>query len=274
MKILACQIDIPSVVTAEQRDAHVRRIATRIGEHIELAGGVDLVLLPELSTISYSKEAFENLDELAEDLHGPSTAVFSKTAQEIGAYVCFGLPRQADDNTYRISQIVIDGKGQLVGHYDKIHLAGSGEAAESSHFSPGHHLLVFDVAGVRTAPIICYDQRFPELARTLVVEHGVDLLLHPVAFHKDSTFPSWHPFVITRALENQVHLLSLNQAGDDCGASIFSPPGFDDARQPLVFPDEEIFRILEVDCAYTAQTRRNNSYREDRINNYADLPLL
>ena len=274
MKILACQITVPDVTTPTQRDAHVSRVAALIKTQIEQAGGVDLVLLPELSTISYSLDAFENLELLAEGLDGPAFSAFSQIAKATGAFICFGMPRRDDDGTYSISQVVIDGHGNLVGYYDKMHVAQFGQSIEKPYFKPGRHLLVFEVAGIRTAPIICYDHRFPELTRTLALKHGVDLLLHPVAFARDSTFASWHQCSITRAIENQFHLLSLNRAGMNFGASIFAPPWIDDGKQPLVFGDQETCQLIEVDSAYTAEMRRRYPYREDRLEDYADLPLL
>ncbi|MBC8445068.1 MAG: carbon-nitrogen hydrolase family protein [Rhodospirillaceae bacterium] len=274
MKILACQIQVPTVVTAGQRDQHVDHIATLVTDHIEEAGGVDLAVLPELSTITYSKEAFENVSQLAEGLNGPSFKVFSKVARKTGAAICFGMPRRDDDGSFRISQVVIGSKGELVGYYDKMHIAQFGESIEKPYFNPGRHLLVFDVAGIRTAPIICYDHRFPELTRTLALKHGVDLILHPVAFYRDSTFASWHQCVITRAIENQVHFLSLNRAGENYGDSVFAPPWIDGWKQPLEFGDKESFRVLEVDHAYTAEIRQAYPYRRDKVDNYDDLPLL
>lgn len=274
MKILACQIDVPDVTLARQRDDHVNRIAESIVKHIQETGNADLVLLPELSTISYSRKAFENLNELAEGLDGPSVQAFSKAARETGAFICFGMPRVTDDGTFRISQVVVNDRGDIVGHYDKVHMAQFGESMEKPYFKPGRHLLVFDVAGVRCAPIICYDHRFPELCRTLALDHGVDVILHPVAFYRDSTFASWHQCVITRAIENQVHFLSLNRGGENYGASIFASPWMDGDKQPVAFEDKESFRLLEVDSAYTAEVRQQYPYREDRVEDYSSLPVL
>jgi predicted amidohydrolase len=274
MKILACQIDVPLVLTAEQRDAHVHSVAAKVALHIEEAGGVDLAVLPELSTITYSKNAFDNISDLAEGLNGPSFAAFSQVAKNTGTHICFGMPRREDDDTFRISQIVINDQGELVGHYDKMHIAQFGESMEKPYFKPGRHLLVFDVAGVRVAPIICYDHRFPELTRTLALKHGVDVLLHPVAFYRDSTFASWHQCTITRAIENQFHLLSLNRAGEHYGASLFATPWIEGWKQPLVFGDSESFRVLDVDSDYTAEIREQYPYRKDRLDNYDGLPLL
>lgn len=79
LKVLAGQIDIPRTRSAAQRDAHVARLCERLES--ELAGqDVDLVVLPELSTIEYSRDAFGRLDELAEDTDGPSREAFARLA--------------------------------------------------------------------------------------------------------------------------------------------------------------------------------------------------
>jgi len=273
MKILACQINIPGLTGPAERDQHVRRIADLISEQNDAGGGADLVLLPELATIDYSKAAFDNLKELAEGLDGQSVSVFGAVAKTTGAFICFGMPRQGDNGCLHISQVVMDPNGQIVGYYDKMHVAQFGASIEKPYFKPGRHLLIFDVAGVRVAPIICYDHRFPELTSTLCRDHGVDLILHPVAFYRDASFHSWHQFSITRAVENQIHLMSLNRAGDMYGGSLFSPPWLEGDHQPVIFGTEESCRILEVDMAYTRDIRAQYPIRADRIDNYATLPV-
>ena len=274
MKLLACQIDIPETVSATDRDNHVQRIADLVSAQLNDCGGADLVLLPELATIDYSQAAFENLDDLAEGMDGPSVSAFATVAKNTGAFICFGMPRRDDAGSYHISQVVIDPDGRVVGHYDKMHMAQFGASIEKPYFKPGRHLLAFEVAGIRAAPIICYDHRFPELTTTLCQKHGVDLILHPVAFARDSTFQSWHHFSITRAIENQVHLLTLNRAGEMYGSSLFVPPWLDDDHQATPFGTEETCRLLELDMAYTEEIRRRYSYRSDQVENYDGLPLL
>ena len=274
MRVLACQINIPEMTTANERDSHVRRIADLISAEVNSCGGADLILLPELATIDYSQAAFEKLDDLAEGMDGPSVAAFASVAKHTGAFICFGMPRRDDEGFFHISQVVIDPTGRVVGHYDKMHMAQFGASMEKPYFKPGRHLLTFEVGGIRVAPIICYDHRFPQLTTTLCQDHGVDLILHPVAFYRDSTFESWHQFSITRAIENQIHLLSLNRAGDMYGSSLFAPPWLDDQHQTEDFGTEETCRLLDVDMAYTNEIRRRYSYRSDQIENYSGLPLL
>jgi len=50
-----------------------------------------------------------------------------------------------------------------------------------------------------------------------VSHHDVDLILHVGAYARDESFYSWHAFAVTRAVENQFFVLSLNRAGTHFG---------------------------------------------------------
>lgn len=266
MKILACQIEIPFVNSGPARDAHIGRVAELIAAKLR-DEPVDLVLLPELSTMAYSKDSFLLLDALAEPLEGPTFQVFSRLAQEFDVFVCFGIAREGGRGRY-ISQVVVDPEGFYAGHYDKLHLAQFGKSMEKFYFVPGDHLLVFEVGELRLAPLICYDIRFPELARTLCLKHGVDVLLHPVAFAKDGSEYTWHKFVTTRAVENQVYFVSLNQAGLEYGSSFFCPPWVGPKVSETIFPAGEYLAVVDIDGARIAETRQEFPYRADKLDNY------
>ena len=129
--------------------------------------------------------------------------------------------------------------------------------------------MVFDIKGFRLAPIICYDIRIPELARTLVIDQAVDVILHCGAYYRDESFHTWHPFAITRALENQVFLLSLNRAGQTYGKSLFCLPWQDEHTTPLEFAEtDEDFRIITLDRETQHQARQNYSFLKDRLKDY------
>ena len=49
--LLACQIDVPAMTTAAERDAHTDRVAAAIDAELTAGGPVDLVVLPELGTL-------------------------------------------------------------------------------------------------------------------------------------------------------------------------------------------------------------------------------
>mgnify|MGYP002836160216 FL=1 len=264
LTVLACQVSVPPVQTPADRDAHVLALCERIRQYLNRTDTVDLIVLPELCTIEYSIGAFSHLDSLAEPIDGPSTQAFSRLAQDSGAMVVFGMARSTKQG-FAISQIIIDGVGEVVGCYDKMHLCHYGASTEKDFFQPGERVVLVDLKGWCIAPIICYDIRIPELSRALTVDHDVNLLLHCGAYFRDESFSSWHSFAITRAMENQVYLLSLNRAGADYGGSIFCPPWIDDDQPAQYFEThDEDFRHLELDPALLLDVRSQYTFLKDR----------
>lgn len=270
LRLLACQIEIPPMTTVVERDRHLARIATEIRKRLA-EESVDLVVLPELASIDYSRATFDRLDVLAEPLDGPSYGCWSELAREHHVHVAYGFARRDRDRCH-ISVAVVGPEGDLLGHYDKLHLAQYGASMEKDYFSSGDHLFLFDINGFRLAPIICYDIRIPELSRTLVVERGADVILHCGAYYRDCSFHTWHDFAVTRALENQCYFLSLNRAGQNYGHSIFCRPWHDETLPPLEFPAHaESFQFIELTCQELDSVRATFSFLQDRLDSY-DLP--
>ena len=106
LDILACQIDIPPTPSAAARDAHRDATLEKIRSVLSTRHH-DLVVLPELSSIEYSRESFGNLGELAETLDGPSVQAFSELAREFNCAVVFGMPRKGDGH-FHIAQVAIE----------------------------------------------------------------------------------------------------------------------------------------------------------------------
>jgi nitrilase len=272
LRILACQIDVPEIVCAADRDRHLERSAQEVSRRLDREA-VDLVVLPELSSVPYSRPAFDRLEIFAEDFSGPSFQTWSRVARQFGVTVVFGIPRLGNAG-YHISQVAVGPDGALLGHFDKLHIAQYGASMEKEYFARGNHLFVFECKGVRIATIICYDIRVPELTRTLTLRHGVQLILHCGAYYRDETFFSWHDFVVSRAMENQIHFLSLNRAGKLFGNSMFCPPWVDDRAPPVRFPSfEEAFLVLEVDPDEAGEVRERYSFLADRLDDYGALEL-
>lgn len=273
LTLLACQITIPAMTAPADRDAHLFRTAQKVKAQLAAAPHpVDLVVLPELSSIDYDRATFERLDDLAEAPDGPSFQAWRSVATEYGVAVCYSFPRKSADG-FLICCAVIGPDGELLGSYDKLHLAQYGASMEKDYFRRGDHLFVFGLNGFRLAPIICYDIRIPELSRTLTLEQGADVILHCGAYFRDESFSTWHPFAITRALENQIFLLSLNRAGRNYGKSLFCEPWHDESNPPLCFAEtKEDFRCITLYRRTLESARENYSFLKDRHGCY-NLPL-
>ena len=106
MRVLACQIAVPPMTAAAERDAHLDRIAGLIGAALSDLPA-DLVVTPELGAIDYARASFERLADLAEDLEGPSFQRFAALAGCHGTTICYGFARRAEGGGHHISQAAI-----------------------------------------------------------------------------------------------------------------------------------------------------------------------
>lgn len=276
MKLLAGQIRIPRTRCRGDQLAHLQSLGRRLREACREATP-DLVVLPELAAQEYGDAAFACLRDLDDDLEGPVFETFAGLARELGCYIAYGAARRSGarhDGARRhlISQVLVSPEGRVAGIYDKLHCAQFGASGEAAYFAPGEHLLVADIAGWRVGVMICYDLRFPELARRLADE-GVELVLHPVAFTRDFSFASWHAFVTARAMERQVYWLSLNRAGEAWGHSLLCPPLVDEAHLPQAFGNEEALRWFTLDRGALAAARERLPLSRDRRDDIDALPL-
>ncbi len=272
--VLSCQLDVPlDMRSLAARDEHLDRVAQLLDDALSRRSA-DVVVLPELSSISYTKHCFSNLDHFAESAADASFQKLSVIADKHATFVLYGAPRIGESGYAHISQFLIDSAGEACGVFDKLHMAQFGASMEKDYFTRGDKLLFFDVKGVRLAPLICYDMRFPELAMTLAQTHKVHGILHSVAFFRDLSFYSWHAFVIARALENQVYWLSINRAGTDFGASIVCAPWIDESAKEVTLGQGEELLWTDIDTAMINKTRLRYTFGADKYPNYKDLKII
>ena len=124
--VLACQLDVPADMrTAADRDQHLQRTAELI-DHTLQRRTADIDLLPELSSISYSRHCFSNPEIFAEEATGVSYDFLAPVAEKHHVTLMYGAPRIIAPQSLAISQFVIDANGGPAGFYDKLHLAQYG----------------------------------------------------------------------------------------------------------------------------------------------------
>ncbi|MRG85894.1 carbon-nitrogen hydrolase family protein [Salinibacillus xinjiangensis] len=267
MKIAGMQLAIENVHTKQTQIQHMQRIKKLAEQFYELQDGFDFLVLPELSTISYGDQSFQNLAELTNSNDSIVHQTFQELSQKLNCAICYGYPYEKD-GSYYIRQTVLSHEGEELVHYDKIHIAQFEASSEKNYFSRGNSLTTFELNGWKFGMIICYDIRFPEMIRTLALKEKVDVIVHPVAFFKDQSFPSWHSFVVTRALENQVYFLSLNQAGKHFGNSIFCPPWVDFNQDPTIYGEDETLKTFTLEHSLIESVRKHYPLRDDKLAEY------
>jgi len=115
------------------------------------------------------------------------------------------------------TSVVIGPEGEVTAVYRKIHLfdaqpPGGVTYFESEFISPGSQMRVVDVAAMRLGLSICFDVRFAELYRALVLA-GATVLAVPAAFSAHTGPAHWEVMVRARAIENHAFVIAATQVG-------------------------------------------------------------
>ncbi len=108
--------------------------------------------------------------------------------------------------------IWIDNSGNIASVYRKLHLYDAFGFKESDKFHPGADIAPLTVLGDgRFGMMICYDLRFPELARMLTLQ-GANILLAPSGWVQgDLKLDHWQTMIKARALENGCYVIAPDQ---------------------------------------------------------------
>ena len=229
------------------------------------AANADLLVCPELATTGYLYLDKEELRSVAEPVPSGSTVVrLARAARETGRAIIFGIAERAGDKIYN-SAVALLPTGAVV-CYRKAHLFDTEiEVFDRPGASPRHAR----VAGADVGIMVCFDWRFPEMARLLALE-GADVIAHP----SNLVHPYCQDAMITRSLENRVFSITSSRTGQErvgthsivfTGRSqIVSPRG---ERLVVAGPDEECVRSAEIDVAQARDKRvtaRNDLFADRR----------
>src|SRR5690606_1517975 len=114
--------------------------------------------------------------------------------------------------------VAVSPAGAIAAVYRKLHLfdvdiPGRAVLRESDTTAPGVEAVVVDTPLGRIGLSVCYDLRFPELYRDLVVRRGADILVVPAAFTAHTGAAHWHTLLRARAIENQCYVIAAAQSG-------------------------------------------------------------
>ena len=145
-------------------------------------------------------------------------------------------------------------RGRLRARYDKVHLFRP--ARDPRYFQRGRRLCLFPVPGEHrlvAGLMICFDLRFPELARALTVR-GAHMLLVPARWPAERD-DAWRTLLKARAIENQCFVVGCNARGAEGGRSYaFDPLGREIfASRRTGGPAADLI-VLETDMLSTARS--------------------
>ncbi|MCG8570868.1 MAG: carbon-nitrogen hydrolase family protein [Spirochaetes bacterium] len=216
-----------------------------------------LIIFPEMFFYPYE---IKNIPAVAEQ-NFETLKIFQKKAKEYQVHLCTGsMAIQENDQIYNRAYL-IDPTGQIILEYSKMHLFDvdlpSLKVLESSVFTPGNELKVAKTDLGKIGLLICFDIRFPELARKLTLM-GAEMIIVPAAFNTTTGPAHWHINMRMRAVENQVYLAAVSPARNShtkyhaYGHSLLIDPWGEIKAEADI--DEEII-YGNIDLDYLAEIR-------------------
>mgnify|MGYP001773203513 CR=1 FL=1 len=122
--------------------------------------------------------------------------------------------------------LTINDVGEIMNIYRKMMLYDAFGMRESNDTIPGKTKpKVFRINNVNIGVMVCYEVRFPEIARSLALD-GAELIVIPSAWVKGYNKEDiWISTVKARAMENTVYIGTSNQIGNIfTGISVFADP--------------------------------------------------
>jgi len=230
----------------------------------------DLAVLPELFATGYHFTSKSEVVALSEEIPNRlTTKTLQRFCKEKKVFIAYGLAEK-DGSRYYNSAVLLGPRG-VVSHYRKLHLFYE----EKKWFTPGNlPLSVHSILGTKAGLMICYDWRFPETARTLMLK-GAELILHP----SNLVMPHCPQAMITRSLENGVFSITADRTGTERrGGKALTYIGQSQVVDPSgnllvrLSRTEETVAVVEIDpkkARDKSLNRHNHIIKDRRPDRYA-----
>lgn len=249
------------------------------------ADGAQIILLPELFENPYfcQERRYASYDLATTPAENPAIQQLRRVAAELNVVLPVSFYEKAGNVLYN-SVAIIDADGTVLGIYRKTHIPDDHFYQEKFYFTPGD--TGFKVWNTRYAKIgvgICWDQWFPEAARSMALL-GAELLFYPTAIGSEPTLnvdskSHWQHAMQGHAAANIMPVIASNRIGtetDDESSMTFYGSSFiaDQTGTIVEEADRETESVLvhEFDLDAIAQMRREwGVFRDRRPEMYGTL---
>ncbi len=233
--------------------------------------GAQIISLSELFLSPYFCQVNDQkFFELAEAVPGKNLEILSKIAKENNIVLITSLYEKEDSNYYNTA-CVLDADGSYLGKYRKIHIPDDPQNyySEKFYFSGGN--LGFPVFKTKYATIgvqICWDQWFPEGARSLALQ-GAEIIFYPTAIGWQTVGQeelgkaeqnAWITVQRGHAISNTVFVAAINRIGKEdhlnfWGSSFVADPLGRILKQGSTNQEENI--LVECDLSQIETVRKD-----------------
>ena len=268
--------------TADIAD-NIARLEQKI--HSLAAQGADIIVMQELhNSLYFCQEEDPNMFDLAAPVPGPDTDRLALIAKQEKVVIVGSLFERRAPGLYHNTAVVFDTDGSLCGKYRKMHIPDDPGYYEKFYFTPGDlGFMPIDTSVGRLGVLVCWDQWFPEAARTMALR-GAQILIYPTAIgydpHDDTDEQerqreAWTTVQRGHAIANGLPVVAVNRVGTE-GAIKFWGSSFVAGPQGEILyrahRDKEVESIVNVSLSRSEQVRRWWPFlRDRRIDDYQTL---
>jgi len=278
---MARSITVAAAQTGPVLDDDLESMVGPACEMIDRAArrGADVICFPEVfMTPFFPNRLINDYDKFFLTLPDPRTDPIFERARRHSMAMVFPYAERDGSHHYN-SAAVVDRQGRVVGTYRKTHIPailpsqehGGTGSYEKFYFTPGGSLPVFELDGIKVGVQICYDRKFPEGSRALVLG-GAEILFMPICAatygEQKLRAETWELPIQARAYENGVFVVAPNRAGEEHGrrhigkSMIVSPVGAEVLC--LGGSDEPDLLVATLDLEQVAVAQRSLPWWRDR----------
>jgi len=269
---------------SEDIDTNLAKTALLVKKAAKM--GARIVCLQELFATQYfAQREDKKFFSLAEKIpSGKITNFLSEAAKENNVSLVGGsLYEQGAGKKLYNTSLVFDAKGKIIGRYRKIHIPHDPMYYEQFYFSPGDLGYVqAKIDDIKIAPLICYDQWFPEAARINALK-GAQMIFYPTAIgftpdikkHEPFSAQRWEDMMKSHASANGIFVAAVNRVGREkdinfWGGSFIADP-FGQIVKRASNSKEEIL-VAEIDLNKIEVSQEGWGFlRNRKPKTYADL---
>ena len=181
--------------------------------------GAQVILLPELFEREYfcQQKRYDFYQYALPVDENPAVEMGMRLAKELEVVLPISF-YEKDGNVLYNSLAWIDADGSLLGVYRKTHIPDDHFYQEKFYFTPGNTgFMVFETKYGMLGAGICWDQWFPETARSLALQ-GAEVIFYPTAIGSEpiletDSMPHWRRCMQGHAGANLVPVVAANRIG-------------------------------------------------------------
>ena len=215
------KVTVAAIQMACSPDAAENRRTAEAMVRQAAGNGAQIILLPELFETPYfcQERRYASYDLATTPAENPAIAQLRKVAAELQVVLPVSFYEKAGTALYN-SIAIIDADGSVLGIYRKTHIPDDHFYQEKFYFTPGD--TGFKAFKTRYGTIgigICWDQWFPETARSMALL-GAEILLYPTAIGSEpilecDSMPHWRRVMQGHAAANLMPVIAANRIGTE-----------------------------------------------------------